>query len=122
VQFRSIEEQQFRARQRIMFQPDRHATVRVRGMRDPVMIITPDVTSGRVSTEVLEAYRREQLAKWPFSLSYEEAHRRLLERKKTLPVAAPATEPEPASYKRRVTKPRATMKAHASGKEQPPEP
>jgi hypothetical protein len=104
VQFRSIEEQQFRARQRIMFQPDRHATVRVRGMKEPVMIITPDVTSGRVSTEALEAYRREQLAKWPFSLSYEEAHRRLLERKKTLPVAAPAMEPEPASYKRRVKK------------------
>src|SRR5918999_997458 len=36
VQFRSIEEQQFRAKQRIMFQPDRHATVRMRGMREPV--------------------------------------------------------------------------------------
>jgi hypothetical protein len=36
VQFRSIEEQQFRAEQQIMFQPDRHATVRVRGMREPV--------------------------------------------------------------------------------------
>jgi hypothetical protein len=49
VQFRSIEEQQFCAQQRIMFQPDRHATVRVRGMREPVGIITPDVRSGRVS-------------------------------------------------------------------------
>ena len=123
VQFRSIEEQRFRAQQRIMFQPDRHATVRVRGMREPVMIITPEVMrSSRVSTEALEAYRREQLAKWPFSLSYEEAHRRLAERKKTLEIAAPAREPEPASYKRRVTKPRATIKRHASGKEQPPEP
>jgi hypothetical protein len=117
VQFRNIEEQRFRAAQRIMFQPDRHATVRVRGMREPVGIITPDVKSGRVSTEALEAYRREQLAKWPFSLSYEEAHRRLAERKKTLPLAAPAMEPEPASYKRRVTKPRATIKTHA-GEEQ----
>src|ERR671931_1555117 len=121
VQFRSIEEQQFRAKQRIMFQPDRHATVRVRGMREPVGIITPDVKSGRVSSEALEAYRREQLAKWPFSLSYE-AYRRLAERKKTLEIAAPAREPEPASYKRRIAKPRATMKAHASGKEQPSEP
>jgi len=117
VQFRSIEEQQFRAQQRIMFQPDRHAFVRVRGMREPVGIITPDVKSGRVSPEALEAYRREQLAKWPFSLPYEEAHRRLAERKKTLPLAAPAREPEPASYKRRVTKPRATIKTHA-GEEQ----
>jgi hypothetical protein len=40
VQFRSIEEQQFRAQQRIMFQPDRHAIVRVRGMREPVAIVT----------------------------------------------------------------------------------
>jgi hypothetical protein len=117
VQFRSIEEQRFRAQQRIMFQPDRHATVRVRGMREPVGIITPDVKSGRVSPEALEAYRCEQLAKWPFSLSYEEAHRRLAERKKTLPLAAPAMEPEPASYKRRIKKPRATIKRHA-GEEQ----
>jgi hypothetical protein len=86
------------------------------------MIITPDVRSGRMSPEALEAYRREQLAKWPFSLSYEEAYRRLAERKKTLEIAAPAREPEPASYKRRIKKPRATMKAHASGKEQPSEP
>jgi hypothetical protein len=117
VQFRSIEEQRFRVQQRIMFQPDRHAFVRVRGMREPVGILTPEVKSGRVSTEALEAYRREQLAKWPFSLSYEEAHRRLAERKKTLPLAAPATEPEPVSYKRRVKKPRATIKRHA-GEEQ----
>jgi hypothetical protein len=117
VQFRSIEEQQFRAQQRIMFQPDRHATVRVRGMREPVGIITPEVKSGRVSTKALEEYRCEQLAKWPFSLSYEAARRRLAERKKTLPLAAPAMEPEPASYKRRVTKPRATIKRHA-GEEQ----
>jgi type IV secretion system coupling TraD/TrwB family protein len=117
VQFRSIEEQRFRAAQRIMFQPDRHAFVRVRGMKEPVGIRTPDVTSGRVSTEALEAYRREQLAKWPFSLSYEEAHRRLAERKKTLPLVTPATEPEPASYKRCVKKPRATIRRHA-GEEQ----
>jgi hypothetical protein len=116
VQFRSLEEQRFRAQQRIMFQPDRHA-LRVRGMKEPVGIVTPDVTGSCVSEEALEEYRQEQLAKWPFSLSYEEAHRRLMEWKKTLSIAAPAREPEPTSYKRRVKKPRATMKAHA-GEEQ----
>jgi hypothetical protein len=67
--------------------------------------------------ETVEEYRREQLVRWPFSLSYEEAHQRLLERKKTLRIATPVTEPEPVSYKRRVTKPRATIKLHA-GEEQ----
>jgi hypothetical protein len=118
VQFRNLEEQRFRAQQRIMFQPDRHAIVRVRGMREPVAIVTPEVESGRRTTEVVEEYRREQLAKWPFSLSYEEANQRLLERKKTLCIATPATEPEPVSYKRRVTKPRATIKLHAGGEQE----
>ena len=100
-----------------MFQPDRHAIVRVRGMREPVGIRTPDVPPSIMSEEMVEEYRCEQLAKWLFSLSYEEANQRLLERKKTLRMATPATEPEPERYKRRVTKPRATIKTHA-GEEQ----
>jgi hypothetical protein len=118
VQFRSIEEQQFRARQRIMFQSDRHAIVRVRGMKAPVAIVTPEVESSRRTTETVEEYRCEQLAKWPFSLSYEEANQRLLERKKTLCIATLATEPEPVRYKRPVKKPRATIKLHAGGEQE----
>jgi Type IV secretion-system coupling protein DNA-binding domain len=118
VQFRSIEEQQFRAQQRIMSQPDRHAIVRVRGMREPVGIRTPEVESVRRTVETVEEYRREQLAKWPFSLSYEEANQRLLDRKKTLRIATPASEPEPVSYKRPVKKPRATIKLHAGGEQE----
>jgi hypothetical protein len=113
-----IEEQKFRAEQRIMFQPDRHAIVRVRGMKAPVAIVTPEVESGRRTVETVEEYRREQLAKWPFSLSYEEANQRLVERKKTLRIATPATEPEPVSYKRPVKKPRATIKTHAGGEQE----
>jgi hypothetical protein len=102
VQFRNLEEQRFRAQQRIMFQPDRHAFVRVRGMKEPRGIITPDVKS--VNTEAVADYRREQLAKWPFSLSYEEASRRLMERKRALGLGAPLPHTEPIRQKRVVRK------------------
>lgn len=102
VQFRNLEEQRFRAQQRIMFQPDRHAFVRVRGMNEPREIVTPDVKS--VNTEAVAEYRREQLAKWPFSLSYEEANRRLMERKRALGLGAPVPHTEPIRQKRVVRK------------------
>jgi hypothetical protein len=102
VQFRNLEEQRFRAQQRIMFQPDRHAFVRVRGMKEPRGIVTPEVKS--VNTEAVGEYRREQLAKWPFSLSYEEASRRLMERKRALGLEAPMPHTEPIRQKRVVRK------------------
>jgi hypothetical protein len=102
VQFRNLEEQRFRAQQRIMFQPDRHAIVRVRGMKAPVAIRTPDVKS--VNTEAVAEYRREQLAKWPFSLSYGEANRRLMERKQALGLGALLPHTEPTRQKRVVKK------------------
>ena len=102
VQFRNLEEQRFRAQQRIMFQPDRHAFVRVRGMKEPRGIVTPDVKS--VSTEAVADYRCEQLAKWAFSLSYEEASRRLMKRKRALGLQVPLPHTEPIRQKRVVRK------------------
>jgi hypothetical protein len=121
VQFRNLEEQRFRAQQRIMFQPDRHVFVRVRGMNELRAIITPDVKS--VNTEAVAEYRREQLAKWPFSLSYEEANQRLMERKRTLGLEASVPHTEPIRQKRVVRKGtlvREPKDATEEGKKEPP--
>jgi hypothetical protein len=121
VQFRNLEEQRFRAQQRIMFQPDRHAFVRIRGMKEPRGIVTPEVKS--VNTEAVAEYRREQLARWPFSLSYEEASRRLMERKQILGLGAPLPHTEPIRQKRVVRKGalvREPRDASKEGEKEPP--
>ena len=121
VQFRNLEEQRFRAQQRIMFQPDRHAYVRIRGMNEPRGIITPEVKS--VNTEAVAEYRREQLAKWPFSLSYEEARRRLMKRKRALGLETPLPHTEPIRQKRVVRKGalvRESKGASEQGEKEPP--
>jgi hypothetical protein len=80
VQFSPLEEQRFQAEQRIMMQKDRHATARFLGMTSPVELRTPELPSRPGNEESVEEYRQEQLAKWPFVLSCEEAQARLEKR------------------------------------------
>jgi hypothetical protein len=119
VQFSPLEEQRFQAERRIMMQKDRHATARFLGMTAPVELRTPELSSRPGSEESVEEHRQEQLAKWPFVLSCEEAQARLEKRHSELALPTIAPETEPASYKRRITS-RATMKAHVGSKEDMP--
>ena len=100
-----------------MTQPNRHALVRLVGMPAPVELRTPDVSPPRISEELIEEYRIEQLAKWPFVLPYEEAVARLLAREKTLALPqSPARETEPATYRgRRVVRETARAKEKTGG-------
>jgi hypothetical protein len=119
VQFSPLEEQRFQAEQRIMLQKDRHATARFLGMHAPVELRTPDLPSRPADEESVEEHRQEQLAKWPFVLSCEEAQARLEKRSAAITLPANAPETEPVSYKRRVSS-RARMKAHVGSKEDTP--
>jgi hypothetical protein len=77
-----------------------------------------------VSEKMLEEYRLEQLAKWPFVLSYEEARERVEKRTAALQLHSLAKESEPVTHRRRVTK-RVTMKEqkpHARSDEKPAKP
>jgi hypothetical protein len=116
VQYFSLEEQRFQAEQRIMMQKDRYATARFLGMHVPVELRTPELSSRPGNEESVEAYRQEQLAKWSFVLSCEEAQARLEKRSAAIALSTIAPETEPATYKRRVGS-RARMKAHVGGKE-----
>ncbi|MCA1602609.1 MAG: hypothetical protein LC776_13515, partial [Acidobacteria bacterium] len=111
VQFLSLEEQRFEAERRVMFQPNRHATARFVGMNVPVQLRTPEIKPSFIDEETTLEYRREQLAKWPFALSYEDANERL--QKRTASLALPlAGETEPVKYRRPVSV-RAKTKADA---------
>jgi hypothetical protein len=116
VQFSPLEEQRFQAEQRIMMQKDRHATARFLGMTAPVELRTPELSSRPGNEESVEEHRQEQLAKWPFVLSCEEAQARLEKRSAELALPSIAPETEPRSYKRRVGS-RATMKKHVGSKD-----
>jgi hypothetical protein len=116
VQFSPLDEQSFQAEQRIMMQKDRHATARFLGMTAPVELHTPELLSRPGNEESVEEYRQEQLAKWPFVLSCEEALARLEKRGAAIALSSIAPETEPRSYKRRVSS-RARMKAHVGKKE-----
>lgn len=118
-QYVPLDEQRFLAEQRIMRQKDRHATARFLGMEAPVEIRTQDVRTPRVSEKMLEEYRLEQLAKWPFVLSYEEARERVEKRTATLYLLSVTKEAEPAVYKRRV-KAGATVKRDAGSNDSSP--
>jgi len=119
VQFYSLEEQRFQAEQRIMHQKDRHATARFLGMTAPVELRTPELPSRPGNEESVEEHRQEQLAKWPFVLSCEEAQARLQKRSAELALSSIAPETEPASYKRRVSS-RATIKKHVGSEDDTP--
>jgi hypothetical protein len=116
VQYLSLEEQRFLAEQKIMMQKDRHATARFLGMTAPAELRTPEVPPRFGSEERAEDYRLEQLAKYPFVLSYDDAQARLEKRHAALALSSIAPETEPASYIRRVTS-RARMKKHVGSKD-----
>lgn len=85
-------------------------------MTTPVELRTPELPSRPGNEESVEEHRQEQLAKWPFVLSCEEALARLEKRQSALVLPSSAPETEPASYKRRVSS-RGTIKKHVGSKD-----
>jgi hypothetical protein len=84
VQYRSLDEQLFRAMAKVFGQQDRHCVVRMVGQKAPVFLYTPEIrqrpsTERRVEQFVLEQYRR-----WGFFLPMEEAMKRLANRERLL--------------------------------------
>ena len=85
VQFKSIEEQQFRAMQRLFDQEDRHFITRFQGgPKAPLFVKTPTVTPAPAKKERVEKYRDQLLKRLPFALPMPEAIKRVAERKEKL--------------------------------------
>jgi hypothetical protein len=104
VQYRSIEEQQFRAMQKLFDQEDRHFITRFQGgPKAPLFVKTPTVAAATTKKERVEAYREQLLKKLPFALPMEEALKSVAARKAKL-IAEIVETPfdEPKTARRRV--------------------
>jgi len=103
VQFKSIEEQQFRAMQKLFDQEDRHFITRFQGgPKAPLFVKTPTVTPAPAKKERVEKYRENLLKRLPFALPMPEAAKRVVERKEKLIaeiVQTPFDEPTTARRK-----------------------
>lgn len=105
VQFRSLEEQLFRAMAVLFDQEQRQCVVRVVGQKAPVSLFTPEVSDGYATDEWVAECTLAYLRRWKFALPYRTAIRNVLEREKTferkLLESNPPQEPRSARGKKR---------------------
>jgi len=84
-EFRSIEEQKFRAMQVLFDQKDRHFAIRFHGgPKAPLFVMTPTVSPAPVSAESVEEYRQRLLEQLPFALRMADAEKRMAGREHKL--------------------------------------
>ena len=83
MQFRTLEEQIFRAMAVLFDQQERQAVVRLSGMTAPVSIYTPEVTKKSCTEERRRDYLEGCYKKLPFALTGAEAQKQIAERAET---------------------------------------
>ena len=108
VQYRTIDEQLFRAMQRLFDQEDRHFAIRFHGgPKAPLFVTTPTVALATTRVERVERYRHGLLNALPFALPMPEAMKRVNAREQKLltELVDLPFDDEPATAKRRVKTP-----------------
>lgn len=99
VQFRSLDEQLFRAMATLFDQKQRQGVARLVEMSAPVSMFTPTINPVPKSAERIERYTQKLLAKLDFALPIAEAQKRIANREQSI---AAAIAGEPVSAKRRL--------------------
>ncbi len=84
VQYRSLEEQVFRAMVALSDQEQRHGVAKLVGMRSPFNIVTPTVDKKPTSKEMAHSFLTRVYEKLPFALRSTEAHRQIEERQQKI--------------------------------------
>ena len=84
VQFRSLEEQLFRAMAVLHDQAQRHCVTRLVGMKAPASLVTPVIRSVPTSEERANRYLERCYGKLPFALPSAQAQKQLAERAKNI--------------------------------------
>jgi hypothetical protein len=103
VQFRSLEEQLFRAMAVLFDQQQRHGVARIVGMNAPVSIVTPEVTKMPSTQERVKRFIDRQYEKLPFALPNATAQKQVAERaEKFAEELFRETAQEPVKTKRRI--------------------
>jgi len=105
VQYRSLDEQLFRAMAALFEQRQRHCVARIGDrMHAPVILEVPLIKDPPTPAARLERYLQEKYRDWPFFLPMEDAVTNLAERSKVLlhNLLESPTEDEPVTVKRRL--------------------
>jgi hypothetical protein len=101
VQYRSLEEQIFRAMAALSDQAQRHAVAKLVGMRSPFNIVTPIVTKKPTPKEMTASFLTRLYEKLPFALPSAEADKQIKERQDKI-VSGTGNDTEPESTKRKL--------------------
>lgn len=101
VQFRSLEEQMFRAMSVLHDQKQRHCVARLVGMRAPVTVVTPTIQETPADRKMVKSFLTRKYKKLPFALKNAEAHQAIADREKKLFIAPAPPATEPTEIKRR---------------------
>ena len=83
VQFRSLEEQLFRAMAVLFDQQERQGVARVVGMNAPVSIFTPPVKEMPEDEKITRRFLAKCYKKWPFALRASKARERIAARSRS---------------------------------------
>ena len=105
VQFRSLEEQKFRAMAALHDQKQRHAVVRLVGEKMPSTIVTPTVTKMPTDAEMLQNLLKKAYERLPFALPTAEADKRIREREAKFTQEFYRSVDEPTTAKRIIARP-----------------
>ncbi len=107
VQFRSLEEQLFRAMAVLFDQQQRQGVARLVGMSAPVSLHTPTISKKPTSKAMVDGYIAALMEKIPFALSGIEAQKRLKDRKANFSemLLKQSVATEPATAKRKLKGP-----------------
>ena len=103
VQFRSIEEQIYRAMATLYDQKQRHGVAKLVGMRAPVNIVTPIVVKQPTPIKMRDSFLIRRYENLPFALKSDEAHKQIAERQqKIISGAERKAEPEEIAVRRKI--------------------
>ena len=104
VQYRSLEEQMFRAMAALFDQKQRHGVARLVGMRAPVNIVTPTVEKMPTSKEMAASFLTRSYEKLPFALRSADADKQIKDRQeKIIAGLTPDAGAEKIAVRRRIS-------------------
>jgi len=103
VQFRSLEEQVFKAMAALSDQEQRHGVAKLVGMRSPFNIVTPTVTKKPTSKEMTHSFLTGVYEKLPFALRSAEAHKQIEERQQKIISGSSRESAEPVTIRRKIS-------------------
>lgn len=102
VQYRSLEEQLFRAMAVLHDQRQRHGVARLVGMRAPVTIVTSTIERTPADAKMERAFLKSSYKRLPFALPSTEAHKAIADREEKITNDLSSNASEPKNVKRRI--------------------